>query len=187
MSEVHRYYAVKLRTKDGNIITCAPHGQAMVLASDFDALQQRCRDLENERDAWKSECAEAHALHATSMRELGKILGEDVSDEPRHKWVSLAAASVAKERDALRAEVERFKGGLGIAQRHRDELLAEVEALRKDAERLQWVLNEECHVHGYLAQGGVRYGVVWTDLGEQQAELFVAPRDAIDAAMEAAQ
>lgn len=42
----------------------------------------------------------------------------------------------------LRAEVDRFREGLGIAQRHRDELLAEVEALRQDAERYRWLRDE---------------------------------------------
>lgn len=63
-------------------------------------------------------------------------------------------------------------------------LRTEAEALRKDAERLQWMFDEECHVHGYLAQDGLRYGLVWPSLKEEQADLFLDPRTAIDAAME---
>lgn len=79
MSEVHRYRVVKMLSEEGNRITYAPHGgPAVVLASGYDALAQRCRELDIEASrlsGWLGAC-----------------------DRER-----LAAQ---QERDALRAEVE---------------------------------------------------------------------------------
>lgn len=103
-----------------------------------------------------------------------------------------ALAAVTAERDAARRECEENEGAMQVwrrrttqAEREIDQLRAEVEALRKDKERLAWMFDEECNVRGYLAQDRVRYGVVWPDLGESQAELFADPRAAIDAALAA--
>lgn len=68
---------------------CIIHGmyaEDVVRASDYDALAQRCRELE-----------------AASI--MPGFLANPIID-------------------TLRARVERFKNGLGIAQRHRDELQA---------------------------------------------------------------
>lgn len=65
----------------------------------------------------------------------------------------------------------------------RDQLRVEVEALRKDAERIAWLAVEGCYLHEYLTQVGPRYGLVWPILEESQMDLFEDPRAAIDAAM----
>ena len=74
MSEVHRYYIVKMLSEDGNRITYDPHGPEVVLASDYDALYRkerhylnRCAALEVERgelrefaDMLESKCNSLH-------------------------------------------------------------------------------------------------------------------------------
>lgn len=41
-----------------------------------------------------------------AMINIGKMCGEDLTDEPRFKWASLAVSNVVSERDALLAERE---------------------------------------------------------------------------------
>ncbi|MBC2768595.1 hypothetical protein [Pusillimonas minor] len=60
----------------------------------------------------------------------------------------------------------------------------EVQALRKDAERLDFMISEECQIQSLSAPNGVRHRLGWPDYGETQSEWFTNPRVAIDAAME---
>lgn len=61
-------------------------------------------------ETWKGMTKEAHEYHSAAMIELARILGGDVSDEPRLKWVCGIATDVVSERDALRAELAEVKG-----------------------------------------------------------------------------
>lgn len=63
-----------------------------------------------EVETWKGMTKEAHEYHSAAMIELARILGGDVSDEPRLKWVCGIAIDVVSERDALRAELAAVKG-----------------------------------------------------------------------------
>lgn len=71
------------------------------------------------------------------------------------------------------------------AEVERDTLRAEVEALRKDTARLDWLIQETAVVHELIGQAGPRYCVYWPDIDEEQMSVHETPRAAIDAAMEA--
>lgn len=62
--------------------------------------------------ALRAEVADLRELYDGAMKALGFVLGENVNDEPRFKWVNLAAIRVVQERDALREQVERLENGL---------------------------------------------------------------------------
>ena len=60
----------------------------------------------------------------------------------------------------------------------------EVQALRKDAERLDFMISEECQIQSLSTPNEVRHRLSWPDYGEAQSEWFINPRAALDAAME---
>ena len=60
----------------------------------------------------------------------------------------------------------------------------EVQALRKDTERLDFMISEECQIQSLSTPNEVRHRLGWPDYGETQSEWSVNPRAAIDAAME---
>ena len=59
----------------------------------------------------------------------------------------------------------------------------EVQALRKDAERLDFMISEECQIQSLSTPNEVRHRLYWPDADEAQCEWSVNPRAAIDAAM----
>ena len=56
--------------------------------------------------------------------------------------------------------------------------------LRRDAERLEFLIAEECQIQAMGIPNGKRYRIYWPDLDEAQSEWFANPRAAIDYAME---
>jgi hypothetical protein len=64
-------------------------------------------------------------------------------------------------------------------------ILSERSELKRDAERLDWMISEQCIMR---VQNGTRspmvYSLWWSTLGEGQREWYVSPRAAIDAAMQ---
>lgn len=60
----------------------------------------------------------------------------------------------------------------------------EVRALRKDAERLDFMISEECQIQSLSTPNEVRHRLGWPDYGESQSEWFTNPRAALDVAME---
>lgn len=104
---------------------------------------------------------------------------------PKYKGSHTGPTELSKPVEAVRAaDHDRIVASLQAQVEQLTAERAEVEALRKDAERLTWLIDEEARIHGYLAQHGLRFGLVWPN-GDQQADLFACPREAIDAAMEA--
>ena len=67
--------------------------------------QRAIAELRAEVDTWKCISKEAHDHHSASMIELARILGGDVSDEPRLKWVCGIAIDVITERETLRQQL----------------------------------------------------------------------------------
>lgn len=66
------------------------------------------------------------------------------------------------------------------------ELIAEVERLRADAARIDFMITDECQIERMDRIGTAPvYRVRWPWLEEQQAEWSASGRDAIDAAIEA--
>lgn len=138
-------------------------------------LGRAFKGLEAERDELVVRCRELDLRIAESNRSLQREL----------------KIQAREQRDTLRAEVERLTDCLQKANEQAEHFEREwylrgdeVERLRKDAERLTWLIDEEARIHGYLAQHGLRFGLVWPN-GDQQADLFACPREAIDAALEA--
>lgn len=70
------------------------------------------------------------------------------------------------------------------ANQYINQLRAEVDALRKDKERLDWLLDQQAAVFKLRAKGRPLYTVHWLEFGGSQFERH-SPRDAIDAAMAA--
>lgn len=60
----------------------------------------------------------------------------------------------------------------------------ELQALREDAERLDFMISEECQIQSLSLSNGVRHRLYWPDADEAQCEWSVNPRAAIDEAME---
>lgn len=61
----------------------------------------------------------------------------------------------------------------------------EVQALRNDSERLEFLIAEECQVKTLTSlRKGKWYHLYWPDSEEAQSEWFTNPRAAINAAME---
>lgn len=67
----------------------------------------------------------------------------------------------------------------------RDQLRAEVEEMRKDAERLDFMIDERAVIQELLALDGPRFTLAWNESGEFQKHVYGTPREAIDAAMAA--
>lgn len=62
------------------------------------------------------------------------------------------------------------------------------ELFRKDAERLDWMIEEGCVIYSMNGTASPTvYQVTWPRLGEHQREWYPSPREAIDAAMTAAE
>jgi len=53
----------------------------------------------------------------------------------------------------------------------------------KDAERLDYLVEEGCQIENLTLQSGTRYRLHWPDSGEAQSDWFDTPRAAIDRAM----
>lgn len=134
-------------------------GLTVVMAADYDALEQQFRELEADNSEWEK-----------AFMRLAVCVG----------GVAQAKGGL-KDEQSLGDALTWMLGTIG----ERDTLRAEVDRVRKDVERLAWMFDEECNVRSYMAQDGVRYDVVWSELGESQDELFFDPRTAIDAAMAA--
>ncbi len=77
-----------------------------------------------------------------SMGAIGESLGLDM-DSDGDEMLGMVAELKA-ERDRLRAEVAGLKTGYEAYERVNAELKAENEALRKHAERYQWLRDSEC-------------------------------------------
>ena len=64
-------------------------------------------------------------------------------------------------------------------------LLAEREELKRDLERLDWMLAEQCIMRVQNGTGSPSvYSLWWSTLSEGQREWYASPRAAIDAAMQ---
>ena len=63
----------------------------------------------------KDELYKLHSHHNNSMIAIGKSLGEDVSNEPRFKWVDLAAISKMKELKMAQARIAQLEKALLLA------------------------------------------------------------------------
>jgi hypothetical protein len=67
-------------------------------------------------------------------------------------------------------------------------LLAERAELVRDRERLDWLVKEEAFLAEiYCSSGGTMFALCWPNLSSWQADHFNSPREAIDAALQAAQ
>lgn len=62
----------------------------------------------------------------------------------------------------------------------------EVQALRKDAERLDFLIAEECQIQSLTLSNGIRHRLYWPESDETQCEWYANPRAAIDSAIDAA-
>lgn len=123
MSDVKKWRATE-KPGDGAVVV-------VVDATDYDALAQRCRELERDRD----DCVEAR-LHYAGL--FGEAVGE---------------------RDTLRAEVADLKARLLEAERGNEELVrlrAERREMEKDAARYRW-LRDNDQLERDAQYPGVRY------------------------------
>ncbi len=167
MSDVKRYIAVGEFTDAANS-KAMPFQAAyatVVLASDYDTLAQRCRELEGE-------------LQNAAFRQQ--------SDES-------AYSAVAKQNDTLRAEVEILRRDrdacIEVANRNAEDamsLRAEVERLRKDAARLQWLADNMRLMSGHKDTGHYQLPTLcdWVESGREFCTLDDL-RAALDAMPEA--
>ena len=155
-----------------------------VLASDYDALAQRCRELEGRADALSQELQAA----LSDWNDLVRAI-----QSPTHGGAVGHAAGVVRERAALRAEVESLVRQLRIEQadteRFADEngkLRAEVEVLRKDAARLQWLAENMRLMSGHKDTGHYQLPELcdWVESGRECCTLEDL-RAALDATPEA--
>lgn len=62
-------------------------------------------------------------------------------------------------------------------------LEAEIARLRKDSEHLDFMLDEHCAIQEFSVYDMPAYNLNWYEVGEQQAEVYKSPREAIDAAI----
>lgn len=102
-----------------------------------------------------------------------------------------ALSAVTAERDRLDAECGRLLEGnvqdaetIFVLESELDQLRAEVEALRKDAERLDFMVAQRALIN--LQNGTASptvYRVCWPSESRQQADWYPSERDAIDAAI----
>lgn len=103
-----------------------------VLAADYDGLAQRCRELESQTSTFNTERLRVGKENATLRAENVRLA----------EWYSEAGV----REDTLRAEVERLKrreaNGDDSAEIVCAVLSAEIEALRKDAERVNWLAEQ---------------------------------------------
>lgn len=53
----------------------------------------------------------------------------------------------------------------------------------KDADRLNFMLDEHCAIQEFSVYDMPAYNLNWYEIGEQQAEVYKSPREAIDAAI----
>ncbi|MCK9234958.1 MAG: hypothetical protein M0P09_01425 [Acholeplasmataceae bacterium] len=51
---------------------------------------------------------------------------------------------------------------------------------REDAERLDWLAEQEAQIQSLALANGTRYRLGWPDDGEAQSEWFKSPREAVD-------
>lgn len=66
------------------------------LTLEIESLRQRLEEMEKDRDVWKTIVKDCQDMHDAAMIAIGDILGVDVRDEPRCKWVSLRALDVVR-------------------------------------------------------------------------------------------
>jgi len=107
---------------------------------------------------------------------LGCPQGEPGGSFRDAEWYGRKLSAVTAERDAANSRLHEVAVACAEAEAERDQLRAEVEALRKDSERLDR-LDMECEAYGFE---GIHEGNRWMIDGP-----FRAVRDAIDAAMAA--
>ena len=102
MSEVKRYFADcnRLRSGDKPRDDC---DVCVVLASDYDALQQRCRELESQS------IADTERLEV--LRKDNEVLAANLRG--KHALTGATYQHLVAERDALRAEVEALRELIG--------------------------------------------------------------------------
>ena len=98
-----------------------------------------------------------------------------ISQEPRGYSTVMVSDKSAYSYNTVQVAWESWKEALQSP---------EVQALRKDAERLDFLISEECQIQSLSLSNGVRYRLYWPDIDEAQCELYTDPRAAIDAAME---
>lgn len=116
------------------------------------------------RDGEVEALNEFHSIEMSGVERAKQMLAEKLgcADEPRWKWLLMGADDLIREREKLRAECE---------------------ALRKDSERLEFIMADEVVVCAHAGSSGMKYWLSWPVQGESQIGAFDSPRDAIDAAM----
>lgn len=67
--------------------------------------------------------------------------------------------------------------------RERDRIKAECEALRRDSERLTWLIDTDAIIESTATQVGLRFWLSWPEIDEIQSGMYIDPREAIDSAM----
>lgn len=153
------------------------------------SAERRLADAKSSRgkhDSWKRKAKFDAGYHDnTSFDVVWKETLEKAAEVERlHARVAAAAECLAGwhgHEEVPRTAVDKALKILDTRESPSAE--SEVGQLRKDAEQLMWLIDEEARIHGHLTQHGLRYGLVWPD-GSQQADLFECPRAAIGAAME---
>lgn len=166
-----------------------PHG-AWVASADFDSLEQQLREAQAAlmpTDGPVPKPAESYEGLLRQFRAAFALV--QAKTKMAEYWRAQCSESSAQKVRELRAQLSAERdtnasltSALLAAEEERDQLREEVAGLQADADRLNWMIEDECRIHGYLTQAGPRYGIVWPTLSESQVDLFADPRAAIDAA-----
>jgi len=143
------------------------------------------RDGANERAGLLLKAKNEWADRARAAEEEAGQIRAAIS-RPETVFIGMKRGTIAKP--SLRSMIDLYgevpngeeQQLLEIAQ-----LRAEVEALRKDAERLDFMIDERAVIQELLALDGPRFTLAWTESGEFQKHVYGTPREAIDAAMAA--
>lgn len=153
-------------------MTPTPQPKALVLAdylnwgvTDHRTRQSSAAELRRQHaeiEALKAENDELRSLHERTVIEGGNLLGEDLRDEPRAKWLLLAISKCKAERDPLRAEVERLKQANHNQRLDICGLHEEVERLRADAEEDKPIIRNQ-DAPGDLSIGDYVFASRWGD------------------------
>ena len=87
----------------------------------------------------------------------------------------------------IERQCEKF-AGFAVNSTLVEQLITRLRAAERDAERLDWMMQEQCVIQ---CQNGTSsptvFNVYWPSLGESQRYWYATERDAIDAAMTAMQ
>lgn len=128
-------------------IVCAERDQ---LKAENERLSTENSEIESAAITYIEDMQEAHRENArlTELFTVGMTL--DGNLRVYGDWQSVRKAQeILAERDQLRAEIAGLKTGYEAYERVNAELKAEVEALRKDSDRYQWLRDKSESVHQF--------------------------------------